>query len=445
MSIKSLLMPAITERVFSEATLHRKRAKAEVLRLKQGRPHTVHYFHQVDDPYSALLVQVLPSLLKRYAIELSIHVCSPPDSASAPERAKLEQFSRQDAQRLANRHGLAYTNPGQQPNAALIRAVQRSVLTTVGRPLEFLSVAHELGRCLWTNQLSEETLGTDEGSEAELRSHLAQSDRLRESWGHYLGGMLYYEGEWYWGLDRLHHLETRLKGLHLENVGTFGHRDFLCQPDTDPTEPFACSDPPPIDFYFSFRSPYSAIVAPRVFELARLSGAKVNLKYVLPMVMRGLPVPKNKRQYIAHDTAREARFHGIPFGRLNDPVGRPAERGLALIPFAERHGRGQAYVLSFMKGVWSEGLDAGSDRGLCQIVERAGLNWRRAQQALQEDHWRMVAEANRHELFQMGLWGVPSFRVGKMCTWGQDRLWLVREALQSGAIQAPVNKARETA
>ncbi|HCD26772.1 MAG TPA: 2-hydroxychromene-2-carboxylate isomerase, partial [Gammaproteobacteria bacterium] len=31
----------------------------------------------------------------------------------------------------------------------------------------------------------------------------AQGDAVREKLGHYLSAMCYYEGEWYWGLDRL--------------------------------------------------------------------------------------------------------------------------------------------------------------------------------------------------------------------------------------------------
>mgnify|MGYP000903297556 FL=1 len=99
------------------------------------------------------------------------------------------------------------------------------------------------------------------------------------------------------------------------------------------------------------------------------------------------------------------------------------------MPLAERLGHGQAYLLSFMKGVWAEGLDAGSDRGLRRIVERAGLSWGEAQDALQQDDWRSVAEANRAEMFGLGLWGVPSFRVNQLSVWGQDRLWAVQEAI----------------
>jgi 2-hydroxychromene-2-carboxylate isomerase len=114
---------------------------------------------------------------------------------------------------------------------------------------------------------------------------------------------------------------------------------------------------------------------------------------------------------------------------VNDPVGRPTERGLALIPLAQRLGRGEAYVSAFMHGVWAEGIDAGSDRGLRSIVQRAGLPWADAQDALQDQSWREVAERNRQDMFALGIWGVPSFVAGDTAVWGQDRLWAIQEAL----------------
>ena len=82
-----------------------------------------------------------------------------------------------------------------------------------------------------------------------------------------------------------------------------------------------------------------------------------------------------------------------------------------------------------MQGVWSEGIDAGSDRGLRRIAERAGLSWDDARLALDDDDWRQVAEANRAAMFALGLWGVPSFRVRDLAVWGQDRLWAVQQAV----------------
>ena len=50
--------------------------------------------------------------------------------------------------------------------------------------------------------------------------------------------------------------------------------------------------------------------------------------------------------------------------------------------------------------------------------------------ALSDPGWRAVAEANREEMFELGIWGVPAFRVnGGSAHWGQDRLWLLEQQL----------------
>jgi 2-hydroxychromene-2-carboxylate isomerase len=386
MSLKTWLTPIVMEHMLSQQRLNGKRAAFEKRRSARNEPHVVHYFHQADDPYSALLASVLPRLQARYRIAIQTHIVSPPSDAAAPERSKLAAYSLRDAASLAAHYGL----PADAVNT------RTAVLASAPK---------------------------------ETR---AQADQLRQKWGHYLGAMLYYGGEWYWGIDRLHHLETRLQALGLQNeIEDTRSGDALFPPGTDLQQAVVLPNPPPIDFFFSFRSPYSAIVAQRVFELGRLTGAEVRLRFVLPMVMRGLPVPRDKRMYIVFDTVREARLRGIPFGRLNDPVGKPTERGLSLIPLAQQCGVGQAYVLSFLRGVWAEGMDAGSDRDLERIVQRAGLSWVQAQDALKDPAWRVQAEANRAEMFDLGLWGVPSFRVADTAVWGQDRLWAVQDALMA--------------
>jgi len=148
-------------------------------------------------------------------------------------------------------------------------------------------------------------------------------------------------------------------------------------------------------------------------------------------VMRGLPVPPAKRNYITLDAAREARRVGVPFGRVADPVGQPVERGYSLLPWAIDQGRGYEYCLAFMRGVWSQGIDAGSDGGMRRIVEAAGLSWQSARPLIGGDGWRAQAEANRVELTSLGLWGVPSFRFNEVSAWGQDRLWVIEDAIRA--------------
>jgi 2-hydroxychromene-2-carboxylate isomerase len=423
MSIQSLLMPVISQHLLSRERLLKARERAERQRTASGARHLVHYFHQVDDPYSALAASNLPRLLARYDIDLDAHVVGPPADNAAPEREKLIAYSRRDAQRLARYYGLSFADPGCQPPA---QDVERATaqLVAAAHAGSFVQESGRLSARLWE--------GTSDGTQAPLappasiRQHRTAAEALRSRLGHYLGATFFYAGEWYWGIDRLHHLEQRLQALGARRAGEAG---LLFPPARDVQLAAPLAAPAPIDFYFSLRSPYSAIVAQRVFALGRSTGAPVRLRYLLPMVMRGLPVPRAKRSYIAQDAAREAFARGIPFGRLNDPVGRPTERGLALIAFAQAAGKGQDFVTAFMHGVWAQGLDAGSERGLRRIVQAAGLPWDGARQALQDQSWRAVAEANRQEMFALGLWGVPSFRVGEVAVWGQDRLWAIEDAL----------------
>jgi 2-hydroxychromene-2-carboxylate isomerase len=105
------------------------------------------------------------------------------------------------------------------------------------------------------------------------------------------------------------------------------------------------------------------------------------------------------------------------------------ERGLAVLAQAMQTGMGEAFLISFLRGVWSEGVNASSDAGLRRLALRAGLSWAQVQDALNDEGWRASAEANRQALLGHGLWGVPAFRVGTQVFWGQDRLWAVQQAL----------------
>ena len=147
--------------------------------------------------------------------------------------------------------------------------------------------------------------------------------------------------------------------------------------------------------------------------------------------MRGMQVPRMKGFYIMSDTAREAERQNIPFGNLFDPVGEPVERGYAILHRAIELGRGFEFAQSFLSGVWSEGLNARTDRDLRTITERSGLLWTDMKPLIGGDHWRADAEANQQEMFSYGIWGVPSFRVGDVAAWGQDRLWVVEDALKA--------------
>lgn len=345
-----------------------------------GGPPKVFYFHQFDDPYAQMCAPALSLLTQRYVVDLEVLAVSPPDAAAAPEAEKLKAYSVRDAALWAKRLGWP-------PHAA---AVALPPDTT---------------------------------------EHRARGDALRKRLGHYLGATFYFEGEWYWGLDRLHFLEDRLRPFR---------RPGAPQTHIAPRLEIACAplnssgQRPILDAFISFRSPYTYLAIPRVMKLAEHYGADLRLRFVLPMVMRGLPVPLAKQLYITRDCKREAERLGLRFGDIADPVGKGAERGLAVLNHAIPAGQGPAFALSFLQGVFADGIDATSTFGLEKIAFRAGVSPSTVRAGLADPSWRGAVEANRQEMFAGGVWGVPSFRVnGGTVHWGQDRLWAVEDELRA--------------
>ncbi|MFT5774592.1 DsbA family protein [Hyphomonas sp.] len=424
MSLKTALVSRIAERITGAPQMQARRAKGERQRVAANSRHVVEYFHQADDPYSHLTAQVLGAFSERYDIALKVHLVGPPPDWAAPERERLEAYARSDADALAKKAGLDFHDPGTQPDMAARIAALRSLASAVSENA-FSARAPVIGRQLWSGD--QDAMGGSSTMSADEIT--ATGDARRAELGHYLGATFHYGGEWYWGIDRLHYLESRLTELGARTAP--GDTPLFAPPPVPSPRSAPASAPgKALHYYLSFRSPYTYIAAQRAKALADAYGADLKLRFVLPMVMRGLPVPRMKSRYITLDTAREARRLGIPFGRIADPVGRPVERGYSLLPWAREQARGFEFCQTFFEGVWSGGVDAGSDRGMKQIVEAAGLDWQAARNVIGNDDWRAEAEANRTEMMDLGIWGVPSFRVGDTATWGQDRLWFIEDALK---------------
>jgi 2-hydroxychromene-2-carboxylate isomerase len=177
-----------------------------------------------------------------------------------------------------------------------------------------------------------------------------------------------------------------------------------------------------IDFFFSFRSPYSYLAAPRAFALRDEYDVDVVFRGVIPMAMRGQSVPREKSLHTLRDVKRESLRLGIPFGRIHDPLGEGAMRCLLVAEHAVDVGRERDFVLEASRGIWAEAADVARDSGLRPICERADLDWRACVAALEDPVMRWRVEENTEALAQIGHWGVPVFVLDGELFWGQDRI-----------------------
>jgi 2-hydroxychromene-2-carboxylate isomerase len=391
MSLLRTVRPYALQAFFSHALFDLKRG------LHALGPDPIDLFHDLADPGSYVLLQAVAAA----GLPVDVQLVRGPDGGFAPQPERLQAWRMRDAQWLALRHG--WTAPQQRPDADQVRA---AAALAQGADVAALI---ELGHALFSGAPLHADPGADDLLEAGTRA-------LRAA-GHYEGGTLRYRGEWYPGVDRLDLLLERLA-----DEGTAVPSPLRPLPDELPNPGPATH----VDAWVSFRSPYSYLAVRRTLDLP----APVRLRPVLPMVQRGLAVPRAKVLYLAWDCSRIARDLGVPYGRIADPVGAGAERCLAVAYLADRLDLGGAWLESASTGIWSEGIDPARDAGLRRLAERAGLSWSDVQGALADDDWRAWAEGNRQGLFDTGLWGVPSFRYGTLSLWGQDRLDLLRAVIE---------------
>src|SRR5262245_24426529 len=348
------MSPAITRILTAALTSNTRRNLIRTVkgltRRLSGEPPTVHYFHQVDDPYSHLMAQLLTPLARRYGVRVRPWLVPPPEDSATPERERLKVYALRDAPLLAAEYGLSFPAAAARPEAGAITQATGTLAAALASD-DFAARAVAVGDALWRGDAA--TVAADPSVDA--AGALAAGDAQRRRLGHYFSAMLYFEGEWYWGVDRLNHLEERLHGLGLDT-----------QPNTPPLAPYRDltlgevpkgGTPPLVEVWYSFRSPYSYIAMPRLRRLVHHYGAELRLRPILPMIMRGLPVPNAKSIYIMLDTKREAERAGIEYGRMVDPFGAGIERSLAVQFHAIRLGRGEAFAEEGLRAIFAEGVD----------------------------------------------------------------------------------------
>jgi len=423
-------------RVSGAERVARRRAKAESRRRRSGGDHVVEYFHQVDDGYSHLAAQMLGPLLGTYDVRLVCHLVPGPSGPNAPEPDLLLDLSRYDASKLAPHYGLSFPGTETRPQPPLVDLASRILVGAMPDAEVFATVAPRVGEALWSGSMPamQALAGRHPPSEnAAVEAALSAGSRRRAAMGHYSGGMFLYGGEWYWGVDRLYHLEKRLADLGVRRRPA----DLLAARPPVVTGPLRDDGSLTLEIYPSVRSPYTAVAFDATVELARATRVRLVVRPVLPMVMRRLPVTREKGLYIFADASREARALGqADWGKVYDPIGEPVRRCYSLYPWAVERGRGVELLSAFMRAAFREGVNTGTDKGLQHVVEAAGLPWAQAREVVDNDAWEDEIEANRLAMYEFGLWGVPSYRLLdaageiRLRVWGQDRLWLVAREIQ---------------
>lgn len=413
-----------------------RRFLAEWKRKLTFRPHVISVFLQIDDPYSYLLSHYLPLLAAQYKnIELRYHLCQALRHEFMPAPDMLAEYAPMECELLAKEFGVPFLDKGDTPVVEHRRDLLDFLADEEGEE-DFNENFREALSVYWRGDTEgvDRLLRRPQPSRPDTNILISQNQQLLRKLGHYSTATMHYAGEWYWGADRLHYLTERLDALGLnrwpEQNAELASLKQAKQLSLPGAVPGTAENLPPLEMFHSFRSPYSYLALQRSFDIADAFGLKLEVKPVLPMVMRGMAVPKAKLLYIVKDACREAQRLGIPFGKMVDPLGRGAERCIAAFYYAKSQGRERDFLLAAGKAIWAEGVDVAEDEGMTHVAERSGLFWPELKAALSLDDWRAAAEENRAVMTEAGVWGVPSFKVGALILWGQDRDWLLARKIE---------------
>ena len=447
-TLQKIIQPYAARLISSNRLLTFKRQLQEAKRKLLGRSHHIDVYLRINDPYSYLLVQVLADFEQRFDVGIQFKTILNLQQDMYPEETMWHDNGFLDATHLADLYKLEWPDkaPETTGEEELSKVGQGTLLLlqleSSGERLSDWAAVEKIFKHYWFQQpfesLSESALTANKLSANSLNDlacsqQLLANEQTLAIKGHYMSAMLNYAGEWYWGLDRLDHLEKRLLQLGLGNGSEVlfdkTYRDF-CK-----TAPLlaANSQHKKLTLYFSIRSPYSHLGLKQAIKLAQHYQLTFEVKPVLPMVMRGLRVPDTKKMYIFYDTKREAEKLGIDYGFVADPLGEGVNRCYSLFKYAQSCNKETEYLLNYAEAVNAQGIRSETDAGLKHIVERSGLDWDHAKPLLVQDNrdqqWQAWAEENRQEMVALGSWGVPTFQYGDLVLWGQDRAGLIERAV----------------
>ncbi len=418
-------------------------AVAAVKRTVANQPGAARldFYYEISDPWSYLAAQVVDRLVKAYGLALAVTVVTPPASDVDPAPALRQNHAARDAIELGQYWDLDF--PGKKSaDPTLVRDIG-TVLIRERPAAEQLACILALGATLWANdKKATAKLMGQYGTDAHMAVPPILNeayDRLRKA-GHYQGAMIQFGGEWYWGIDRLGFLEAAIAKATGKPVAGVMH----VRPEVErgaltlapPTEKEPKGKPVVCEMWFSFRSPYSYLALEQIAAVLAPHGIPLVLRPTQPMVTRGLALPSVKRMYIVRDAKREADRLNIPFGELCDPLGTGVDNCMAIAKWAEGQSPAAAlaWARSAMRGIWAEARDPAEYLDLKFLVERAELSWDAAKAVLGDASVAKWSTNNAADLAVIGLWGVPSFRVGDFVAWGNDRLPLLADRLRRHAL-----------
>ncbi|MGB1561635.1 MAG: 2-hydroxychromene-2-carboxylate isomerase [Sinimarinibacterium flocculans] len=194
-----------------------------------------------------------------------------------------------------------------------------------------------------------------------------------------------------------------------------------------------------IEFYWDSASPYTYLAATQIEALAARHGASVVWKPFLlgkAFEATGNRAPATipaKGKYLFQDLRLWAQHYGVPF--LFPSVFPVASLGSLRVACTLADADIGRWALAVMQAYWTEDRDIGQPDVLKAVAATLGWDGEALLAQAQTPAAKDRLKANTAEAVERGVFGAPTFFVGKTMFWGNDRFELMEEVL-SGRLAA---------
>lgn len=195
------------------------------------------------------------------------------------------------------------------------------------------------------------------------------------------------------------------------------------------------------DLFWSFRSPYSYMLTPRLVELVRDFDVGCNVRIVYPIAVRQADFFANADPlwffYLMKDSYRTAEFLGLPYrwpspdpvymdlATRSYPKEQPYIHSLSHLGIAAaERGKGLEFITEVSALIWSGATnDWHLGDHLARAADRAGLDLAEMDAAVASDlaHYVAQIETNQIDQRKAGHYGVPLMALEGEPFFGQDR------------------------
>ena len=211
-----------------------------------------------------------------------------------------------------------------------------------------------------------------------------------------------------------------------------------------------------IDLYFSYRSPYSYLILPRMLRLKEKYNIEINFKVVYPIAIR-MPEWFEGKNFFTFfffkmiDMRLQAKKLGIPFtSKLKpDPIRQNIMTGKIsshqpyifdichLGQMAQMKGVGMEFAFEVSSLIFGGVENWNTDENLSEAAKKAGLDLAQLRESVNVHEEEIIGQIKQNQVDQLnaGHHGVPLTVIGDKYFFGQDQFDKIMETLKENGLK----------